>query len=70
MTQKTPPTLSYVTSELQAVIEGMKNGEMKLQLGSEITNACGKIISAAKAEIDAVEVKKRYKDVEFSFLPA
>lgn len=60
--------LKFVNRELRIAIECLKTGGMKVPQAGEIINACGKMINAAKVEIEAAQLLKRDPNIELEFL--
>lgn len=60
--------LEFVRRELRTAVTCLKTGGMKVPQAAEIINACGKLINAAKVEIEAKQLMKHDPNVVLDFL--
>ena len=62
-------TLDQVRASLAYVFNGLKDGSLKPNVAKELNNACGKVLTSAKLELEYYSLRKEAPVVGFLGLP-
>jgi hypothetical protein len=57
--------ISELTTELSALYEALKTGEIDVKVATEMNNTAGKIINAQRVQLEYADLRKEQPDIAF-----